>query len=48
MEVFWYTLQLKRIADGGDPHPNESGLWAFVKSLMKNGWGTFRTRRLRA
>ncbi|WP_367375714.1 NADH:flavin oxidoreductase/NADH oxidase family protein [Pseudomonas lini] len=48
MEIFWYTLQLKRIANGGDPRPNESGLWAFSKSVMKSGWGTFRTRRMRA
>lgn len=48
MEVLWYTLQLKRIADGGKPRPNESGLWALAKSVLKNGWGTFRTRRLRA
>lgn len=48
MEVLWYTLQLKRIANGRNPRPNESGLWAFLKSVMKSGWGTFRTRRLRA
>lgn len=47
MEVLWYSLQLKRIAAGGDPHPNESGLWAFLKALVMSGWGTFRTRRLR-
>ncbi len=48
MEVLWYELQLKRIADGGEPRPNESGLWALVKSLTLAGWGAFRTRRLRA
>lgn len=48
MEVFWYSLQLKRIANGGNPRPNESGLWALLKSVLKSGWGTFRTRRLRA
>ncbi|MBA5689100.1 NADH:flavin oxidoreductase/NADH oxidase family protein [Rugamonas apoptosis] len=48
MEVLWYELQVKRIANGREPRPNESGLWAFVKSLAMNGWGTFRTRRLRA
>jgi len=48
MEVLWYTLQVKRIANGGEPRPNESGLWAFLKSLAMNGWGTYRTRRLRA
>jgi hypothetical protein len=48
MEVLWYTLQLRRIADGGNPRPNESGLMAFIKSLMKSSWGTYRTKRLRA
>lgn len=48
MEILWYTLQLKRIASGGNPKPDESGLWAFAKSVLKSGWGTFRTRRARA
>ena len=48
MEVLWYTLQLKRIANGGNPRPNESGLWAFIKSLKGSVWGTYRTKRMRA
>jgi len=48
MEVLWYTLQVKRIAAGGQPRPHESGLWALFKSIALNGWGAFRTRRLRA
>ncbi|MEK6789700.1 MAG: NADH:flavin oxidoreductase/NADH oxidase family protein [Pseudomonadota bacterium] len=48
MEVLWYNLQLNRIASGGNPRPHESGLWAFIKAVMKNGWGTYLTRRLRA
>ena len=48
MEVLWYTLQLKRIANGGNPRPNESGLWAFLKSLKGSVWGTYRTKRMRA
>lgn len=48
MEVVWYTLQLKRIARGGNPRPDESGLWAFLKSLKGSVWGTYRTKRLRA
>jgi 2,4-dienoyl-CoA reductase-like NADH-dependent reductase (Old Yellow Enzyme family) len=48
MEVLWYALQVKRIAAGGEPRPNESGLWALVKAVVMSGWGTFRTRRLRA
>jgi len=48
MEVLWYTGQLKRIAKGGEPRPNESGFWAFLKAAFGSGWGAFRTRRLRA
>ena len=48
MEVLWYNLQLRRIARGGNPRPNESGLLAFLKSLMRSVWGTYRTQRVRA
>jgi cytosine/adenosine deaminase-related metal-dependent hydrolase len=48
MEVLWYTRQLKRIAQGGEPRPGECGLSAFLKSAVNSGWGTFRTQRLRA
>jgi len=47
MEIYWYNLQLDRIGRGGDPRPDESGLWAFLKSAAKSGWGTFRTQRVR-
>lgn len=48
MEVVWYTQQLKRIAQGGNPHPNASALGTFLKSFVQSGWGNYRTRRLRA
>lgn len=48
MEVWWYERQLKRIARGQSPRPDESGLAAFLKAAFTGGWGTFRTRRLRA
>jgi 2,4-dienoyl-CoA reductase-like NADH-dependent reductase (Old Yellow Enzyme family) len=48
MEILWYSRQLKRIAEGGNPDPRESGLLAFLASLMKSGWGTYQTKRLRA
>lgn len=48
MEVLWYERQLKRIAQGAEPRPGESGLAAFLKSALSSGWGTYRTRRLRA
>ena len=48
MEILWYTRQLKRIAEGVSPRPDESGLMAFFKSLMKSSWGTYRTKRMRA
>lgn len=47
MEVLWYTRQLKRIAKGMQPKPNESGLWAFINTFISNIWGTFSTRRSR-
>ncbi|MGO4158779.1 hypothetical protein [Cupriavidus sp. YAF13] len=40
--------RLKRVARGRDPRPDEDGLSAFLKSPLNSGWGTFRTRRLRA
>ena len=48
MEVAWYTRQLKRIGAGREPRPNESGLLAFAKTVFHSGWGTFKTKRLRA
>jgi 2,4-dienoyl-CoA reductase-like NADH-dependent reductase (Old Yellow Enzyme family) len=48
MEVLWYSRQLKRIAAGRDPKPRESGLWAFLASIVKSIWGTNQTKRLRA
>ena len=48
MEVLWYERQLKRIARGQEPRPDEGGLSAFLKSALGGSWGTFRTRRMRA
>jgi 2,4-dienoyl-CoA reductase-like NADH-dependent reductase (Old Yellow Enzyme family) len=48
MEILWYARQLKRMANGNDPKPHESGLWAFLASILKNGWGTYQTKRMRA
>ncbi|WP_335952190.1 NADH:flavin oxidoreductase/NADH oxidase family protein [Acinetobacter beijerinckii] len=47
MEVLWYTQQLNRIAKGSNPKPKESGLWAFIKSVLRSGWGTYKTQRTR-
>lgn len=48
MEVAWYSRQLRRIANGREPRPPESGLQSFALGMIENGWNTFRTRRLRA
>jgi 2,4-dienoyl-CoA reductase-like NADH-dependent reductase (Old Yellow Enzyme family) len=48
MEALWYTQQLKRIGRGRPPKPNESGLAAFLKSLVGSIRGTILTRRMRA
>ncbi|MEJ2899062.1 NADH:flavin oxidoreductase/NADH oxidase family protein [Acinetobacter sp. NS-4] len=47
MEVLWYTQQLNRIAQGKAPKPKESGLWAFIKSVLRSGWGAYATQRSR-
>lgn len=48
MEILWYSQQLRRIAEGRNPKPNEHGLLTFLKSLIKSGWGQYQTKRLRA
>ncbi len=48
MEVTWYTRQLRRIGRGQAPRPRESGLKAFLLSLLDTASGMRRTRRLRA
>lgn len=48
MEVVWYSRQLRRMAKGQAPKPNESALWSFCANLLHNGVGTWKTRRLRA
>lgn len=48
MEVAWYSRQLRRIGDGREPQPSESGLKSFAIGMVENGWNTFKTRRLRA
>lgn len=47
MEILWYTRQLKRLALGREAQPKESGLWAFLASLVHSGWGTYQTKRMR-
>jgi len=44
LEVYWYGLQLKRIAKGKSPKPNESGLTAFLKIIMSSGGRTMYSR----
>lgn len=48
MEVAWYSRQLRRMAKGKDPKPNESALISLIFGMSENGWHTFKTRRLRA
>ena len=48
LEIVWYTRQLRRLGAGRAPRPGESGLVALLGSLVSSGWGSFRTRRLRA
>lgn len=48
LEVAWYARQLRRMGRGSDPKPRESALWSFLASVSETGWGTMKTRRLRA
>ena len=50
MEIVWYTGQLKRIGRGEAPRTRESGLWVFLKYIVKQaGLGrSKRPARLRA
>lgn len=48
MEVMWYGRQLRRMGNGNQTKPRESALKSLLANVVENGWGTFRTRRLRA
>lgn len=48
MEVSWYTRQLRRMASGRDPRPDESGLMSFIKVMVSTLYRTNQTKRLRA
>ncbi|MFZ5563540.1 MAG: NADH:flavin oxidoreductase/NADH oxidase family protein [Thermodesulfobacteriota bacterium] len=48
MEVAWYSRQLRRMAKGKSPRPDESGLLSFIKVMVASTWRTSQTRRLRA
>lgn len=44
LEISWYTGQLKRIAEGRAPRPDEPALWVFAKQA----WHMARTGRQRS
>lgn len=44
MDVAWYSRQLRRIANGGDAKPNESGLISFLLGMSENGLKMLKTR----
>jgi 2,4-dienoyl-CoA reductase-like NADH-dependent reductase (Old Yellow Enzyme family) len=48
LEIAWYARQLRRMGHGGEPKPRESAIWSFLASVSETGWGTMKTRRLRA
>ncbi len=45
LEVFWYTQQLHRIAEGLEPDPGRGNWWALLVALSNNGIDTFRRKR---
>lgn len=44
MEVQWYSRQLKRLANGHETKPNESGLVSLMATAFSNGISSVRTR----
>jgi len=48
LEVTWYGRQLRRMGNGANPNPRESGLWCLIAGLADTGWKTFRTQRARS
>jgi 2,4-dienoyl-CoA reductase-like NADH-dependent reductase (Old Yellow Enzyme family) len=48
MEVWWYGRQMIRVANGKQPKPHESALWAFIMILLTKSSQAWSTRRLRA
>ena len=48
LEIQWYTRQIKRMAKGKNPVPNEHPILVLIAYLFESGWGLFRARKLRA
>lgn len=44
MELYWYGLQLRRMAMGRKPRPNEAGIISFIKIIASSGIRSLRTR----
>lgn len=44
MELYWYGLQLRRMAMGKKPKPDEAGIISFLKIIASSGIRSFRTR----
>ena len=47
LDLIWYERQIKRMADGGDPIPDEHAIWTALAVLKTHGIDAFRTRRAR-
>ncbi len=48
LEIQWYTRQIKRMAKGKNPVPNEHPLAVLFFYLIESSWGLFRSRKMRA
>ena len=44
LEVLFYTRQIRRLAEGLEPRPDESPLAVLAQSVVSTGWRTFRSR----
>ncbi|MDX1669796.1 MAG: NADH:flavin oxidoreductase/NADH oxidase family protein [Limnobacter sp.] len=48
LEIQWYTRQIKRMAKGRDPVPNEHPWIMLLMYLFESGWDLFKERKMRA
>lgn len=48
LEIQWYTRQIKRMAKGRDPIPNEHPWKMLLMYLFESGWDMFKERKMRA
>lgn len=48
LEIQWYTRQIKRMAKGRNPVPDEHPIKMLIAYLFESGWDMFKERKMRA